>query len=124
MPAAKVGLARAIQYQNDLDINLSWERIQDLSHILRQELSNLGAQVHDRGSVLSGIVTFSFFEKSPAEVQSHLARHRINVSYASMYNYRLYMEENNLLVVVRASVHYFNTEDEITEFSKKLLLLR
>ncbi len=85
-----------------------------LAKSVRDKLKEIsGVSVHDRGPVLSGIVTFTIKDKSAAEVQRYLQSHRINVSYASVPNSRLYMEAYGLTEVVRSSVHYCNTEDEI-----------
>ena len=112
--AAKVGLARAIQYQNDLGIRETWERIQYLGEIFRKGLSEIdGITVHDTGRVMSGIVTFSIAGKSAAETSKLLSESGVNVSFAFTANSRLYMEKKGLEEVVRASVHYFNTEDEL-----------
>ncbi|MDX2342412.1 MAG: aminotransferase class V-fold PLP-dependent enzyme, partial [Acidimicrobiia bacterium] len=60
-----------------------------------------------------GIVTFSVAGHSAQEVKAVLARAGINVSTTSVYLARIDMEQRGLDEVVRSSVHYFNTQDEI-----------
>lgn len=47
------------------------------------------------------------------QVQQGLAAWRINVSVSRVGSTRFYFEQRQLSEVVRASVHYFNTEDEL-----------
>lgn len=114
--AAKAGLARAIKYQNDLGIEKTWQRVQELAADFRDKLRAVpGITVHDSGRVQSGIVTLTLNGKTCAEVMEALQDRNINVAYAFTANSRLYMEKRGLQEVVRASVHYFNTEDEIEQ---------
>jgi selenocysteine lyase/cysteine desulfurase len=49
-------------------------------------------------------------------VQQFLRQQQINVTTSTVRSTRLDMEERQLAEVVRASVHYFNTEEEIERF--------
>lgn len=56
----QVGLGIAVRYANELGLDWIWERVQFLAAELRTKLSGLpGVQVHDKGRVLCGIVSFS-----------------------------------------------------------------
>ena len=46
-------------------------------------------------------------------VKAVLAKECINVTHSTVSGTRLDMEARGLSAVVRASVHYFNTEDEV-----------
>ena len=114
--AAKAGLAAALGYQLSLGIEHTWSRIQSLAANFRNKLMEIGGlSVHDTGSVLSGIVTLTIEGKSAAEIHDGLSKRNINTSYAFTANSRLYMEKKGLDEVLRASVHYYNTEDEVDE---------
>ena len=111
----RLGLGAAV------DDALSWtlvdirERIDLLATRLRAKLAARGAVVHDRGVVLSGIVTFSTAE-NPATTMARLQAAEINVSVSQPGWARFDGAEPR----VRASVHYYNTEDEIERFCDAL----
>ena len=115
--AGKIGLSVAIQYTNDLGILAIWQRIQYLATLLRQELLNIhGVELQDLGSHKCGIVTFTCLNKSPAEIQQYLASYNINVSISFQEYARLDLAKRNIPALVRASIHYYNTEEEIDIF--------
>jgi len=76
--------------------------------------------VHDLGKVRCGIVTFTVKGKDPQEMRSELWKHRINVWISPVEMARLDMESRELQSVVRASVHYYNSEAEIERFCEML----
>mgnify|MGYP001826091679 FL=1 len=112
--AAKLALRTAIDYSIAVGLDAIWERVQSLAAGLRQRLREIdGVAVHDVGSVQGAIVTFTVDGHSPAEVKSALRRAGINVSTVTPASARLDMEGRGLAGLVRASVHYFNTEAEL-----------
>ena len=112
--ALSLGLGKAIDYALELGVDRIWERIQFLSRLTRQRLEEIpGVTVHDRGDTLCGIVTFSVAGKDSAQVKKELAERKINVSIGRAGSTLLYMNKKHLVSVVRASVHYYNTEEEI-----------
>ena len=76
--------------------------------------------VHDIGEVKSGIVSFTVEGKSAAEVKTYLHRQGINVSWMGIPNSYLDMTTRQLKEIARASVHYYNTEEEIEVFTATL----
>lgn len=113
-PALRLGLGAACDYANALGLDVIWDRLSMLADTLRSSLTLLpGVEVHDKGSVKGGIVTFDVAGHSAQGVQAALADRRINVSTTSVYSARIDMEHRGLDEIVRSSVHYFNTEDEI-----------
>jgi cysteine desulfurase/selenocysteine lyase len=92
-----------------------------LGDYLRTKLSALeGVQIHDIGTVKSGIVSFTVDGKSANEVKEYLFEKMINVSWNSASNTYLDMTARGLEEIVRASVHYYNTEQEVDIFIKEL----
>ena len=76
--------------------------------------------MHDLGAEKCGLVSFTVDGKEPATIRSALAQQRINVS-VSPRNYTLVdMDARRLEGVVRASVHYYNSEEEVETFCEKL----
>jgi selenocysteine lyase/cysteine desulfurase len=69
--------------------------------------------VHDQGDELCGIVTFSVSGISSAEVRTKLAEKNMNVNIGLAKSTLYYMNRKGLDGIVRASVHYYNTEEEL-----------
>ena len=67
----------------------------------------------DLGTVQGGIVSFTHEDVKAVDIQRRLRAAGINVSVSPRRYTRLDMEDRGLSEVVRASVHYYNTEDEI-----------
>lgn len=112
--AGKVGLAAALDYANELGIDAIAARNQELAGRLRRGLSNLpGVMVQDKGRELCAMVTFTVDGHDPHVVQRDFRAQRINVSTSGPGSARLDYPERGLGAVVRASVHYYNTEAEI-----------
>jgi selenocysteine lyase/cysteine desulfurase len=81
---------------------------------LRERLSQIpGVQVRDTGAVQGGIVTFEVQGLEPDDVQAHLKQRSINVRTSSVFSTRYDMEDRGLTKVVRSSVHYITTDDEL-----------
>ena len=117
--AGKIGLGVAIDYALEWDVDITWRRIKSLAYKLRTQLSPLpGVIVRDRGVTQCGIVTFSVEDKSPDEIVSTLSKHNINVSVTRRSSTLLDMDARGLDNLVRASVHYYNSEEEVERFCR------
>lgn len=124
--AAKIGLTTAVDYATGLGMSNIEQRIKTLACELRCKLSELPqVHIHDRAFVsgsgtaatsLGGIVSFSVHQADAVKLQTHLRQHRINTSVIRRNNTRLEFEARDLPDINRASVHYFNTSDEIDAF--------
>lgn len=122
--AGKIGLGVAIDYALEWGLNAIYERVQDLANRLRTQLSEIPrVTVRDLGVERCGIVTFSVTSKRVEELRRALAEQRINVSTTTITSTRLDMEARQLSEMVRASVHYYNTEEEIERFCATLATL-
>lgn len=119
--AAKIGLGVAIDYALGWGIENIWERVQSIADRLRGELSSIpSVTVRDLGEVCCGIVTFDVAGHDAAEIKSALAQHNINVTASRPPSTRLDMEARGIEGLVRASVHYYNSEDEVSRFCEVL----
>jgi cysteine desulfurase / selenocysteine lyase len=76
--------------------------------------------VLDLGPQQCGIVSFCLAGRTPKQVKERLAKEQINVSVSPREYTLLDMQNRNLQSVVRASVHYYNTEQEIEHFLQVL----
>ncbi|MCL4870316.1 MAG: aminotransferase class V-fold PLP-dependent enzyme [Anaerolineae bacterium] len=125
--AGRVGFAAALDYLLDLGIEDTSARLCTLAENLRQKLASIpGVTGQDLGEQKGGIVTFTVADWDAAAIKQKLAEQKINVSISTPFSARLDMEERNLPGVVRASLHYYNSEPEIETFCtalENLLLL-
>ncbi len=112
--AGKIGLGVAADYALAVGLHAIAERVQALAAALRHRLGELpGVEVRDRGVVLGATVTFTVADRTAAEVKSALAAKRINVSVSPASYARLQLEDGGVPRLVRASAHYYNTEDDL-----------
>ena len=65
------------------------------------------------GAERCGIVTFTKAERDPGAIKQALLAQGINVHVSAAGDSRLDAEPRDVSGVVRASVHYYNSEDEI-----------
>jgi selenocysteine lyase/cysteine desulfurase len=115
--AGQVALGVAVDYALDRGLDAIFERNQHLARTLRSELSGLdGVTVRDQGRVRCGITTFTTEQADAAEVQQSLCERDVNVSVSPPSSTRLDADARGLPDLVRASVHYYNTKDEIDRF--------
>ncbi|KAA9165861.1 aminotransferase class V-fold PLP-dependent enzyme [Amycolatopsis acidicola] len=124
-----LGLGAAVDYALELGLPAIEARVTDLAARLRSELSELPkVTVHDVGRRKCGIVTFSVAGVPAAEVKQRLAAAKINTSVSSRGSAQYDFTGRDLPDLVRASVHYYNTEAEIqslvTEISTGVLSTR
>jgi cysteine desulfurase/selenocysteine lyase len=112
-PAVMLGLQKAVEYVLNIGVERIWQRIQYLAFLFRQRLGELGITVHDQGDELCGIVTFSVPGTPAAAIKTKLAAKNINVQIGFAKSTLYYMNRKGLDGIVRASVHYYNTEEEI-----------
>ena len=115
--AGKIGLGVAIDYALSLGLENIWARVRALASALRSRLAQVPrARLHDLGESKCGIVTFTLDGQDPQETRHRLAAQKINVTVSPVGSTRLDMEARGLAGVVRASVHYYNTEEEVGRF--------
>lgn len=119
--ASKLGLGKAVDYAMGWGIEAIWQRAWGLAAMLRRELSEIkGVTVHDLGLEKCAIVTFTKAGRDPEKIKHSLAEQGINVTVTTTTSTRLDMDARGIPAMVRASVHYYNTEEEIAKFCKAL----
>lgn len=112
--AAKIGMGVAVDYALALGLPAIWARVQLLGDALRARLADIpGCVVRDLGRTRCGIVTFTLAGHDPEAIKRALADRSIHVSVTSTAWTRLDMSARGLDSMVRASVHYYNTEAEL-----------
>ena len=112
--AGKIGLGVAIDYALSWGLEAIEVRITALAEGLRERLQALdGVRVHDQGQRRCGIVTFTVEGVPARDVQRRLAASGVNTSVSPAGSARLDLPRRGLSELVRASVHYYNTDDEL-----------
>jgi len=108
------GLTNALTELNDIGIYNTWQRIQNLASYLREGLSNVNrVTIHDIGKKQCGIISFTKEGISPPNLKKQLDQVNINSSVSPRFCTALDMSKRGLEEVNRASIHYYNTKEEI-----------
>jgi cysteine desulfurase / selenocysteine lyase len=112
--AGKIGLGVAVDYALGWGLDAIEERVTALAEGLRDRLREVpGVTVRDEGVRRCGIVTFTV-DGVPADgVRRRLRAAGVNTSVSPMEYARLDLAARGLPDLVRASVHYYNTEEEL-----------
>ena len=119
--AGKYALAQALDYALDWGLEAIQARVYALAQALRERLAQLdGVTLADEGVERCGIVTFYSAGRDAYEIKSLLAQQGINVSVSDGSGQLVSFEKRGLTALVRASVHYFNTEQEVDYFVDRL----
>lgn len=115
--AGRVGLRAAVRYALAIGLPAIRERTFALGDALRAELERIpGVTVRDLGRERCGIVTFTKEGEEPDAIKRRLGERRINVSVSRARYATLDLGKRGLPAVVRASVHYYNTKEEVGRF--------
>ncbi|MDJ0938438.1 MAG: aminotransferase class V-fold PLP-dependent enzyme [Woeseiaceae bacterium] len=115
--AGRVGLAKAVEYAQEIGIAAIEERVTSLGARLRDSLAAIdGVEVRDLGQRKAGIVTFDSTRESASDLAQRLLKAGANVSVAYRESAQLDFTARRIEELVRASVHYYNTDEEIERF--------
>ena len=119
--AGQAAFGRAIEYAMDFGLPKIQQRIFKMADKLREGLQEIPQlEVTDQGRLKCGIVTFRHEALDAAIIKSELARRKINVSVSSGSGSRLSFMERGIESVVRASMHYYNSEEELEHFLSEI----
>ena len=115
--AGKIGLGVAVDYALKIGMPAIESRVGELGAALRETLGTIaGVNVHEHGEPLSGIVTFSKKGIAAASLQEGLRAKGMNTSVARLASNQLDLVKRGLGDINRASIHYYNTHEEIERF--------
>jgi selenocysteine lyase/cysteine desulfurase len=120
--ACQLGLGAAVEYAMALGLDNIAARVTGLAEKLREKLGEIsGVTVRDMPGSGSqprcGIVTFTDEAHDPRAINVTMREQHINVRVTGVSSTRIDMEQRRLTSMVRASVHYYNTDEEIARFA-------
>ncbi len=114
--AAKVGLGAAIDYALDIGLEAIAKRIDELAVQLRLLLTETPlVNVIEADGPQSGIVPFHVEGRASEAVVAALRAWGVNTSVTPPLPSGFDPEKRNTEPLVRASVHYYNTEEELVD---------
>jgi selenocysteine lyase/cysteine desulfurase len=112
--ANQLGLGAAVDHARELGVDAIADRVLGLGASLRERLPTLpGCTPRDQGVDQSGIVTFTIDGTDPYACAAQLREQQVNISVSTIDFARHDFEQRGLTAVLRASVHYYNTEEEL-----------
>ena len=112
--AARAGLGAAVDYALDLGLEAIEARCRLLANRLRNGLDEIpGVTLRDLGRDPSAIVSFTIAGHEAAAVVADAGRAGITIGASQPSSTLLDAEARGLPPLVRASPHYYNSEDEI-----------
>jgi cysteine desulfurase/selenocysteine lyase len=119
--ACRLGMGTAVEYAIKLGLENIAARVVLLSEQLRKLLAEIPSVIvrdlPGRGSQSRcGIVTFTHEHHTAQAIFERMRDQRINVRVTPIMGTRIDMEDRGLPEMVRASVHYYNTEGELARF--------
>ncbi|BCB90384.1 aminotransferase class V-fold PLP-dependent enzyme [Phytohabitans suffuscus] len=119
--AGRIGLGVAVDYALGWGLGAIEARVTALAEGLRARLREVpGVTVRDEGTRRCGIVTFTVDGEPADAVSRRLRAAGINTSVSPMEYARLDLAARGLPDLVRASVHYYNTEEELDRLCARL----
>ncbi|MET0895157.1 MAG: aminotransferase class V-fold PLP-dependent enzyme [Acidimicrobiia bacterium] len=119
--AGRLGLGAAVDEALALGADAIAERILALATSLRSQLGDLpGVTLRDLGSDQCGIVSFTVDGVDPHDLATTLRAEHVNIGVSTIDFARYDLGARGLDAVARASVHYYNTDDELTRFVESL----
>ena len=122
--AAQLGLGAAVDYALDLGLGDIAARIDTLAADLRRRLTQIpGVIVRDLGRRPCGIITFTAEAKPARDLVAALRQQHMNCHASAPASALLDATARRLPDLVRASLHYYNTEQEVARFATAVAAL-
>jgi selenocysteine lyase/cysteine desulfurase len=122
--AGQLALGVAIDYALGWGLEVISAQIRLLAGSLRGQLTDIdGITVADQGVEKCGIVTLYAAQRPADQLQQQLARLRINTSIVPFSANPVSSKQRRHPTLLRASLHYYNTPEEIERFVAELTKL-
>ena len=115
--AGKIALGVAVDYALGVGLEDIRERVFGLAADLREALAAIdGVTIADQGRERCGIVTWHHDSVPAPRIRDLLREQAINVNSIEPSLTRLDSDRRGLPPLVRSSVHYYNSDDELARF--------
>jgi selenocysteine lyase/cysteine desulfurase len=116
--SARIGLGVAVDHALGWGLDAIAERNDALAEGLRARLDEIpGVTVRDKGRQRCAITTFTVDGVASADVQAALRPQQVNVGVTTLPFAQLDLPHRGLDALVRASLHYVTTDDELDRFA-------
>ena len=123
--AGRLGLKEAVDHLLELGPAVVEHAVRRNAAELRAALSKLsGVVLQDGGDDLAGIVSFTVDDTDPYRVRERLLGDKVTVAVSGLPSTRLDMTARGLEAVVRASPHYFVSDDDIAAAAEAVARIR
>jgi cysteine desulfurase / selenocysteine lyase len=115
--ASRIGLGVAVDYALEWGVERTWRRIQRLADDVRSEVQRIPrVRIEDRGRERCGIIALSLQGREAASVRAELCRTGINTWVCLPNAACVDMETRGARSLLRVSVHYYNSTEELERF--------
>jgi selenocysteine lyase/cysteine desulfurase len=119
--AARLAFSEAVAYALDLGVDRIEARVRELGELLRGHLSAVpGLSLLDQGLKRCGIVAFNLTGFDAETLVGLMRQKGVNLCVSPARHTLLDMNRRGLDALVRASVHYTNTPEELERFAGML----
>lgn len=118
--AARIGLGVAVDSILEYGMETLSEKILENARSLRTELAKIPeVTLRDTGRLQGGIVTFSIQNTEPNIFATYMRERKINLS-TTPDTFALDLRARKVPGIIRASLHYYNSPEEIQKFLLEL----
>lgn len=115
--AARIGLGVAIDYAMAWGVERTWRRIQALAEEARTEIRRVPrVTIEDRGQDRCGIIGLSLEGRQAPSIRAELQRTGINTWVCLPNAACVDMQARGFRSLLRVSVHYYNSTEEVERF--------
>ena len=122
--AARIGLGVAVEYAMSWGLTEIYSRVRFLADRLRNLLSDIEAvEIRDKGKEKCGIVTFSIDGVDAGDFQQQMRTKNIKCGVSRRSIAVIDLDDWGVDSLIRAPVHYYNTENEIDYFVRQVRIL-
>ena len=119
--AGKIGLGVAVDYALEVGLPAIRSRIEELVAHFRNRVNTVaGIKILELSDAPSGIITFAKQGESASALREKFRSNKMNISVSKQANAQLDLGRDKVGDINRVSLHYYNTAEEIDQFTELL----